>query len=267
MSRDIKLLGRLFIHAEIKALTGLHIGDSSVGLEIGGIDKPFIRNPLTGRPYIPGSSLRGKMRSQLEKYHGLTQNNEIGIVKIHSCETEEEYRKNGGCKVCHIFGVSSKSKVDAPTLLVVRDIPMDDDCAEMLEKSPSVSLYGEIKTEVAIDRVTSAASPRTLERVPAGAVFSPAELVFSIYDTTDIAFLETVLDGLQLVEDDYLGGSGSRGSGQISLNNIKISARSTKVNYADLQHFSNEKAYDDLKSLLAVYPELEEWVKQMIAQG
>ena len=75
---DINLYGRVIITANIIAITGLHIGGSGTGLEIGGVDKAVIRNPLTKQPYIPGSSLRGKMRSQTEKRLGLLQNNPIG---------------------------------------------------------------------------------------------------------------------------------------------------------------------------------------------
>ncbi|MDX9991139.1 MAG: RAMP superfamily CRISPR-associated protein [Anaerolineales bacterium] len=75
---DINLYGRVIITADIKTITGLHIGASNTGLEIGGVDKAVIRNPLTDEPYIPGSSLRGKMRSQTEKVLGASQNNPIG---------------------------------------------------------------------------------------------------------------------------------------------------------------------------------------------
>ena len=75
---DIHLLGRVFLVFNIETISGLHIGGSSTGLEIGGVDKAFIRNPVTKIPYIPGSSLRGKMRSQLEKALGKPQNKKIG---------------------------------------------------------------------------------------------------------------------------------------------------------------------------------------------
>src|SRR5271157_232832 len=105
MNNDINLYGRVFITANVRALTGLHIGGSGTGLEIGGVDKAVIRNPVDKRPYIPGSSLRGKMRSQTEKLLGKKQNNRIGPVTIHSCQSEAEYNQNGGCVVCYIFGV------------------------------------------------------------------------------------------------------------------------------------------------------------------
>lgn len=222
---DINLYGRVFIRADIKAVTGLHIGGSGTGLEIGGVDKAVIRNPLDKRPYIPGSSLRGKMRSQTEKVLGKKQNNRIGQVTIHTCKSEDEYRAGGGCVVCHVFGVPAEIGYPGPTRLVVRDVNLTPGSAEALDHANTELRYAEIKTEVAIDRVTSAATPRSLERVPAGAVFGPAELVFGIYEAADYDRLKVVIDALQLVEDDYLGGAGSRGSGKVQFTNLKVTAR------------------------------------------
>ncbi|MFZ5819556.1 MAG: type III-A CRISPR-associated RAMP protein Csm3 [Chloroflexota bacterium] len=220
---DIQLYGRVFIIADIKTLTGLHIGGSNTGLEIGGVDKAVLRNPLTGEPYIPGSSLRGKMRSQLEKIYGLRQNKEIGQAKIHSCDNEREYLS---CPVCMIFGIPADEKIEQakPARLVVRDTLLDAGSKAKFEEMKVKSL-SEFKTEVAIDRVTSAAVPRTMERVPAGAVFGPAELVFGVYEKADYERLKTVIQAMQLVEDDYLGGAGSRGSGKVKFTSIKVSAR------------------------------------------
>ena len=245
---DIKLHGRIFITANIQAQTGLHIGGSGAGLEIGGVDKEVIRNPLTNRPYIPGSSLRGKMRSQTEKALGLAQNNSIGqYVTIHSCKTSEDYNANGGCPVCNIFGVPGEAEATGPTRLIVRDVNLTDKSAEELDAAKTDLRFAELKTEVAIDRVTSAATPRTLERVPAGAVFGPAELVFSIYDAADFARLSHVVDAMQLVEDDYLGGSGSRGSGKVKFAMLKVTARTSDAygtehplgEFASVQALSN----------------------------
>jgi CRISPR-associated protein Csm3 len=224
---DIKLYGRIFIRTDILAKTGLHIGGSGAGLEIGGVDKEVVRSPLTNRPYIPGSSLRGKMRSQTEKALGLPQNNRIGQVTIHTCQTTEAYSANGGCPVCHVFGVPGEAEATGPTLLLVRDVALTDESASDLDQAKTDLRYAEIKTEVAIDRVTSAAVPRNLERVPAGAVFGPAELVFGIYRQADFDRLRHVVDALQFVEDDYLGGSGSRGSGKVAFTDIKVTARAS----------------------------------------
>ncbi len=227
--REVKLKGRVFITFDIQAVTGLHIGGSDTGIEIGGVDKTVIRDPLTNRPYIPGSSLKGKMRSLLEKYMGLKQNQRIGQGYIHSCIDSKEYAT---CPVCQVFGVPGEREFGGPTRLVVRDTHMSDEEAERIARLARTDLpYTEVKTEVSIDRVTSAANPRQLERVPAGTVFGPAELVYSIYSVNgsdaaqDVEWLRTVVEGLQLLEDDYLGGQGSRGSGKVRLQNIQVRVR------------------------------------------
>lgn len=251
---NVKLYGRIFITANIQAVTGLHIGGSGAGLEIGGVDKEVIRNPITNRPYIPGSSLRGKMRSQSEKALGLPQNNRIGQVTIHTCKTTEAYNDNGGCPVCHIYGVPGEVEATGPTLLLVRDVNLTDESAEKLDQARTDLPYAELKTEVAIDRITSAATPRNLERVPAGAEFGPAELVFGIYDQADFARLRFVVDALQYVEDDYLGGSGSRGSGKVVFSKIKVTARTS-------QSYGTEHplgAYDDVQALSEGFDQLIE---------
>ncbi len=253
---DVKLYGRIFIEANIEAQTGLHIGGSGAGLEIGGVDKEVIRNPLTKRPYIPGSSLRGKMRSQTEKVLGLRQNNKIGQVTIHTCKKTEEYNANGGCPVCHVFGVPGEVEATGPTLLLVRDVNLTDKSAKELDKAKTDLRYAELKTEVAIDRVTSAATPRTLERVPAGAVFGPAEFVFGIYGEVDFARLRHVVNALQLVEDDYLGGSGSRGSGKVKFTEIKVMARTSKT-YGTL-HILGKEEYTSVQELSDAFDTLIE---------
>jgi CRISPR-associated protein Csm3 len=253
---EIHLYGRVLFSASIHAVTGLHIGGSGGNLEIGGVDNPVIRDPLTNRPYIPGSSLRGKMRSQLEKSLGLPQNQHISRdVKIHVAQNQAEFDKS---PVCQVFGVPGQTGIDSPTLLIVRDAQLDEESARILDSvRPG---YTEVKTEVAIDRVTSAASPRNIERVPAGAVFKPVEMVFSIYREADIDRFKYLVDGLQLVEDDYLGGAGSRGSGRVRFENITLSVRSSKAYgiqeplgvFSNVQNLANdlEKVKTQIKQIL-----------------
>lgn len=254
---DINLYGRVIIKADIKAMTGLHIGGSGTGLEIGGVDKAVIRNPLTKQPYIPGSSLRGKMRSQTEKRLGKPQNNKIAQVTIHTCKVEADYKKDGGCVVCHVFGVPAEIGYSGPTRLVVRDISLTEDSAKALDLANTELRYAEIKTEVAIDRVTSAATPRSLERVPAGAVFGPAEMVFGIYEQADYARLKTVVEAMQLVEDDYLGGAGSRGSGKVQFTNIEVAARN-RDNYSKAELFGK---FESVQALADDFDKLKQWLE------
>jgi CRISPR-associated protein Csm3 len=258
---DIKLSGRVFILAKILAVSGLHIGGSSTGLEIGGLDKAVIRNPLTKRPYIPGSSLRGKMRSQTEKRLNLPQNNRIGQVTIHTCKNKTDYTKNGGCPVCHVFGVPAELDYSGPTRLVVRDVPLTDESAKALENANTELPFAELKTEVAIDRVTSAATPRSLERVPTGAIFGPAEFVFSVYEKADFQRLKVVIEALQLVEDDYLGGAGSRGSGKVRFTNLEVQARAAE-DYSELRDFNQ---FNNVQELAIAFKDLEQWLMQRIS--
>ncbi|HHS96403.1 MAG TPA: type III-A CRISPR-associated RAMP protein Csm3 [Chloroflexi bacterium] len=259
-SKKIQLKGRVFITFEIKAVTGLHIGGSDTGIEIGGVDKTIIRDPLTNRPYIPGSSLRGKVRSLLEKYRGLPQNQRVGQTFIHSCENKGEY---ADCDVCQVFGVPGERDFATPTRLIVRDVHLTPESVHALEEKAHTDLpYTEVKTEVSIDRVTSAANPRQMERVPAGAVFGPAELVYSVYEgvdkdghpiadpQADVNRLRTVIEGLRLLEDDYLGGLGSRGSGKVKLQNIQVSVQGSDDYLAAPQSIGDFPTLKDLVEAL-----------------
>ena len=229
--------GRVFIGFEIHAVTGLHIGGTGGGIQIGGIDKEIIRDPLTQRPYIPGSSLKGKIRCLLEKHYQLPINRPIGKTKIHSCKAEEDYRN---CPVCRVFGVPAEEHFGTQTRLLVRDVILKDESAEFLEGLSLERSYAETKTEVSIDRITSTANPRTIERVPAGAIFGPGEMIYAILNSDDgvanpsddIELLQVVFEGMQLLEHDYLGGLGSRGSGKVEFRKISITLR-RRTDYFD----------------------------------
>jgi len=246
MTDTIKFAGKLFLNTSILIQTGLHIGTSSEGMEIGGVDNPVIRDSITKEPYIPGSSLRGKLRSLLEKNEGAIQNRKIGQAYIHVCEDINEFVK---CPVCKIFGVSGdlqkhKDRVLTTSRLLVRDVKMTAESKYQLEDA-NINTLSEIKWEVAIDRITSAASPRNIERVPAGTVFSPSEMVFTLYDPADLQLFAHVVEGLQLLEDDYLGGSGSRGSGKVVFKDINLYGRGG----ADYTQPHKIGAYDSVQAL------------------
>lgn len=248
----IDLLGKVIITGQISALTGLHIGGAGTALDIGGVDNIVIRNQITNQPYIPGSSLRGKMRSLLEKHFGLDQNKPIirgnKPVRIHECKTGEDYSQ---CHVCNIFGMPGESDFAKPTRLIVRDVSLDAEFAEKLFKIQTDMPYTEVKWEVVIDRITSAAMPRSMERVPAGAIFSPFELIYSVYnDNTDLENLRYVFKGMELVEDDYLGGLGSRGSGKIRFEDVDVVFKSRKYydGKAEISSLGKNLTMDDLRS-------------------
>ncbi|MFN4227892.1 MAG: type III-A CRISPR-associated RAMP protein Csm3, partial [Candidatus Ratteibacteria bacterium] len=90
------LKGKIIIKGFIEVKTGLRIGGTTTGLKIGGLDQPVIKDPL-GRPYIPGSSLKGKLRSLIEK----KENVKLNEKGTHECTEEESYKK---CPVCRIWG-------------------------------------------------------------------------------------------------------------------------------------------------------------------
>jgi len=226
----VDLFGRVFVTGRIRLLSGLHIGAGKEALQIGGIDNAVLRDVLSQQPYIPGSSLKGKMRSLWEKAQGRPQNHFISRrppqVRLHVCRDPK-------CRVCRIFGVPGDQESFFPTRLVVRDVRLDEEEAaatELAERTDQT--FTEIKYEAAIDRITSAAVPRPMERVPAGVVFGPFEMVFSIYDPNDRSRLFDLFAAMQLLEDDYLGGLGSRGSGKIAFEDLSISCRS-RDNYAE----------------------------------
>lgn len=269
---NVTLLGRVIITGRIRALTGLHIGGSPGALAIGNVDMPVIRDAVTNRPYIPGSSLKGKMRSLVEKMTGAPQNKSIGKdVAMHVAggdkrdyRDEQEY-KRVGLEQYHeywvnpLFGVPGEVgfKVPAPNRLIVRDIALDGDSAKALLDARTDLPYTEVKWEAAIDRVTSAATPRQMERVPAGAVFAPMELVLSLYLPNDTVLLDHLFTALQLVEDDYLGGQGSRGSGKVCFEKLEVVFKRG----GDYQA-TKPRTYDDLPSLLEDRAAILTWVKE-----
>ena len=209
----LKLVKKIKLEGTIEALTGLHIGGSAQGLEIGGVDNPIIRDPLSNQPYIPGSSLKGKMRSLLEKNLGINDN-------------DKEFTGQGICvnlneNIAIVFGVPAekvgKENVN-PSRLIVRDAFLTDESEKTLFQSPFTDApYTEVKTEIVVDRVTAAANPRPLERVPKGAKFK-FELILNIFnDDNENEFIDLIKQGIALLNDDYLGGSGTRGSGKVKM--------------------------------------------------
>jgi CRISPR-associated protein Csm3 len=263
MAEQVDLYGRIFVRGRIKAETGLHIGGSPAALAIGMVDNPVIRDTLTGRPYIPGSSLRGKMRSLWEKMTGVRQNWSIGRdVTIHLCDKSEDYRQ---CPVCQIYGVMGQSEASFPTRLIVRDAFLSDESeAELRDLAKTDQPYTEVKWEAAIDRVTSAAVPRQMERVPAGTVFDGFEMIFSVYDQGDLAHFLNVFEALQLLEDDYLGGQGSRGSGKIQFEGLHVSCRSRNDYASEVLWEPSKGAGLDVREVLDQKRAVLEWLTEQI---
>lgn len=273
----MRLYGKLFIEADIFLKTGLTIGGDKASSEIGGIDNNVIKD-ANGVPYIPGSSIKGKIRSLLERSTGKF-NLIIGEGDNKKSSSEYDYDvekmiteenidisdksvqsgpcKCGKCDVCVIFGTGA-SDCSQPTRLYVRDALLDekikDDMFNKKGQFSSLELdYTESKWENIIDRLTSRATPRNIERVPAGAIFK-MEMVYNVYEKEDIDKIKVLIQGLSLLEDDYLGANGSRGYGKIQFKNIEFKLK-TIDDYKQNKDKSNiqkkEKISEiDIKSLI-----------------
>ncbi len=201
----MKLVKKIIIKGEIKALSGIRVGGSSSVLSIGGVDSPVIRNPLTNKPYIPGSSIKGKMRSLIEIRDGTIGNKSMG--KVNNGPSE-----NPNTNSSKLFGCSSGDEKQRSSRIIVYDADLLNDDKDFVNTDLP---YTESKTEVVIDRITSAATPRTFERVPAEARFR-LNMVLNIFDIDDEKQLvNDTFAGLLLIENDYLGGCGSRGYGKV----------------------------------------------------
>jgi len=228
------LYGHVVLKGSIVAKTGLHIGASSDTVEIGGIDTPVIKHPVTFEPYIPGSSLKGKMRSLLEKINvgdnGMKYNRRVvkgkKPINQHICD---DVIQALDCPVCRVFGStgqgessSNLSNQNHPARILVRDATLSNQDFLI----PDALLITEAKMENVLDRVTAHAVPRTIERVPAGAKFK-FEIVYRVegdgnaggIQNDDKVKVQTdvknILLLLRAIEREGLGGNTSRGHGQV----------------------------------------------------
>lgn len=244
--QQLKLLGKIEIRGVIECITGLHIGGAKEKVEIGGIDNPVIRDPLTTFPYIPGSSLKGAMRSKLELFYSLPLKEvKKGSppIRMHECD-------DNNCIHCMIFGRAASANGNMPTALYVYDAFPTDETKELWEKLED---YIEIKWENQLDRITSAANPRQIERVPAGSKFE-FTMIYNIYDVNNnkiVEALKYIFTGLKLIEDEYLGGYGSRGSGRVKFTSISIKVK--KRSYYETsqsKEISEAIKSDDVSSIL-----------------
>ncbi len=224
---NLKLKEIKMIKGRIILKTGLHIGAGSDEIKIGGIDNPVVKDPITGYPYIPGSSIKGKVRALLEWFTG-----NVDLKEGRAFST-----KDSDNPIARIFG--NGKNIDeykgGPTRVSFSDCKLLN--AEELISNNALT---EIKTEVSIDRrkgTASGAGPRQMERVPAGAEFS-FEFSYKVFDMGDNGELDEknfdlLLQGLKLLEMDSLGGSGSRGYGKIKIifDNKEIQEKFDKIEF------------------------------------
>ncbi len=214
MADSLRLIKYKCISGTLTCRTGMRIGGSKDDIEVGGNDNPILRDPVSHLPYIPGSSLKGKLRSLLEYLEG-----KVGPDgSPHGCDQP-------GCLVCTVFGPHLKKDHRlGPTRIIVRDAPLSEESKQKLEPLQAEGIaFAEVKRENMINRMTGkAVVPRPQERVPAGTKFD-----FTIHvrifegdsEAKIIGFLER---GLKALQNDYLGGSGTRGYGWVALD-YKIS--------------------------------------------
>lgn len=206
MSQNI-LISKLMITGKLKILTGLHIGGNSDFSPIGSVDSPFIRDSLTHEPIIPGSSIKGKMRTLLAK-------SKCNGYILNDVAKDDE-------KIARLFGSSGKN-ISIFARLQFFDLFLNRDCAEALKNIETDTYFGEIKFENTISRLTGIANPRQIERVPAGTVFD-FKLIYNVEKKEDlIEDMQTLVYGLKLLQADYLGGHGSRGYGRVSFEDLSI---------------------------------------------
>ena len=231
----MKLNGMNKITGKIELLTGLHIGSGNTEMHIGGTDNPVIKNPETQQPYIPGSSIKGKMRSLLEwelGVVGITDGRPLAFEHIKAINGKQA---TGAKEILRLFGGAPKPDTDeallreiGPTRLAFWDCSLNPDWVKKMEAKNL--MLTEIKMENSIDRIRGTAeNPRNTERVPAGAIFD-FNISVRLHDEETIS--DTLLRGLKLLELTGLGGSGSRGYGKIkiTLDNDELKTRLKKLN-------------------------------------
>ncbi len=225
MDHGFEFQGKYLVSGLLLAESGLRVGGMTEGIEIGGVDNPVIRDPLSGRPYIPGSSLKGKLRHLLE----------WSLSKVEQHPKHDAYTAHfcGECDACVIFGVSSDDadvRLKAgPSRLTVRDSFPTPETVRLWDTWLGERVYTELKNENFLDRVTSAANPRTMERVPAGSKFA-FQIIMDIYEAADLDRLAQVFRAMYLLENSALGGSGSRGHGQVKFTDLTVVERA-KTHY------------------------------------
>jgi CRISPR-associated protein Csm3 len=209
-----KLFRKLVYRGEITLLTGLRVGASKDTGQIGSVDLPVVRRVDNRQPYIPGSSIKGKLRSLLRLAHG---------------ELEKDFKSESAAqasKTLDLFGGGGDH--GHASRLMVRDAYLNTKSVKMLIDSDATDMpFTEVKFENSIDLVSGKAEhPRQIERIPAGAVFE-LEIIINVVAEADATeaevaqiengFKKTLQSALSLLKHDYLGGMGSRGYGQVEI--------------------------------------------------
>ncbi len=207
------MFAKIEITGTLEVVTGLHIGGSSAFAAIGAVDSPVIKDNITGDPILPGSSLKGKMRTLLAKKYN------------------ETFAKNpdqdADC-IRDLFGSAANGK-PRPGRLLFSDMYLTQENKEAL-KQYNIIHPVEVKFENTVNRATAVANPRQIERVIRGTEFG-LNLVYETpagQDMDEAALEEKILeefrllcDGFRLMKYDYLGGNGSRGYGKVLFKDLQ----------------------------------------------
>ena len=224
---SMKLTNIVEIKAKLVLQTGLHIGAGDSEMHIGGIDNSVIKHPITQSPYIPGSSLKGKIRTLLEWRSGAVQSAPLSLKDI---SKNPEDVKN----ILRLFGISGDTKNSEQEVaeigvsrLAFWDCALNEAWENAIREDNQ--LLTEAKNENTIDRITSTAgNPRQTERVPAGAEFD-FKLTLRQFEGDKPELLDLVLKGLKLLELDSLGGSGSRGYGKVKFTDLTVNGEARNL--------------------------------------
>ena len=209
------MYAKIQIKGNIELITGMHIGGSSAFAAIGAVDSPIVKDVQTNLPMIPGSSLKGKMRTLLAKAY-----NDNPFVPVDSDDA----------RIIRLFGSAKKdSKGRIPAARIIISDMIMSNAAELRNKG--VQSLTEVKFENSISRITSIANPRQIERAIRGSVF-PMDIIYEADDADMIETdIETLVQGMKLLQYDYIGGSGSRGYGKIKF--IDLEAKVVIGNVSD----------------------------------
>lgn len=207
------IYGKLIIKGNLKVVTGMHIGAGSDFSSIGAVDNVVVRDSITKKPYIPGSSLKGKMRYLLARVYA--KNGKMSDFK-------DEHDEIG-----RLFGQSEKYA----SRLQFQDVFFNEESAQRIEKIGTDLYLSEIKFENTINRLTAIANPRQLERVPAGSYFD-FKLVYNVENDEDLKTdFENISSCFNLLQEDYLGGHGTRGYGRVAFDNLEFEFKNYNKDY------------------------------------
>lgn len=212
------MYGKILIHCKLIVSTGMHIGDSSAFSAIGAVDSQVVRDPLTGLPIVPGSSLKGKLRTLLAR----SLSGDIQHMPKHD---------DDDVRIKRIFG--SSSPVQAARMQFA-------DC--FVSNADAMRKVGitEVKAENGINRADSVANPRFIERVTRGTEFN-VNIVYDIADESQVMEdLSLLAKGMKLLQLDYLGGHGTRGSGRVSLRDFSVTPFEAELDIPELKALFKE---------------------------